>query len=36
VNLENDIVGKYIEKFVGNITARNDERLLNLLKDNNY
>ena len=35
VNLENDIVGKYIEKFVGNITARNDERLLNLLKDNN-
>ena len=36
VNLENDIVGKYIEKFVGNITARNDERLLNLLKDNNF
>jgi len=36
VNLENDIVGKYIEKFVGNITARNDERLINLLKDNNY
>jgi len=36
VNLENDIVGKYIEKFVGNITTRNDERLLNLLKDNNF
>lgn len=36
MNLENDIVGKYIEKFVGNITARNDERLLNLLKDNNF
>jgi len=36
VNLENDIVGKYVEKFVGNITARNDERLLNLLKDNNF
>ncbi len=36
VNLENDIVGKYIEKFVGNITARNDDRLLNLLKDNNF
>lgn len=36
VNLENDIVGKYIEKFVGNITARNDERLFNLLKDNNF
>ena len=36
VNLENDIVGKYIEKFVGNITFQHDEKLLNLLKDNNY
>lgn len=36
VNLENDIVGKYIEKFVGNITFQHDERLLNLLKDNNF
>ena len=36
VNLENDIVGKYIEKFVGNITAQHDEKLLNLLKDNNF
>ena len=36
VNLENDIVGKYIEKFVGNITAQYDEKLLNLLKDNNF
>lgn len=35
VNIENDIVGKYIERFVGNITLRNDENLLNLLKDNN-
>ena len=34
VNLENDIVGKYIEKFVGNITFQHDEKLLNLLKDN--
>ena len=36
VNLENDIVGKYIEKFVGNITFQHDEKLLNLLKDNNF
>ena len=36
VNLENDIVGKYIEKFVGNITSQHDEKLLNLLKDNNF
>ena len=36
VNLENDIVGKYIEKFVGNITTQHDEKLLNLLKDNNF
>ena len=36
VNLENDIVGKYIEKFVGNITFQHDKKLLNLLKDNNY
>ncbi len=36
VNLENDIVGKYIEQFVGNITAQHDEKLLNLLKDNNF
>lgn len=36
VNLENDIVGKYIEKFVGNITVQHDEKLLNLLKDNNF
>ena len=35
VNLENDIVGKYIEKFVGHITFQHDEKLLNLLKDNN-
>ncbi len=36
VNLENDIVGKYIEKFVGNISAKKDENLLNLLNDNNF
>ena len=36
VNLENDIVGKYIEKFVGNITFQHDKKLLNLLKDNNF
>ena len=36
VNLENDIVGKYIERFVGNITSQHDEKLLNLLKDNNF
>ena len=36
VNLENDIVGKYIERFVGNITFQHDEKLLNLLKDNNF
>lgn len=36
VNLENDIVGKYIEKFVGSFTAKRDENLLNLLNDNNF
>lgn len=36
VNLENDIVGKYIEKFVGSISAKKDEDLLNLLNDNNF
>ncbi len=36
VNLENDIVGKYIEKFVGSFSARRDENLLNLLNDNNF
>jgi riboflavin synthase len=36
VNLENDIVGKYIEKFVGSFSAKRDENLLNLLNDNNF
>lgn len=36
VNLENDIVGKYIEKFVGSFSANRDENLLNLLNDNNF
>lgn len=36
VNLENDIVGKYIEKFVGSFSAKKDENLLNLLNDNNF
>lgn len=36
VNLENDIVGKYIEKFVGTFSAKRDENLLNLLNDNNF
>ncbi|MBP5642748.1 MAG: riboflavin synthase [Bacteroidales bacterium] len=36
VNLENDIVGKYIEKFVGSFSARRDENILNLLNDNNF
>jgi len=36
VNLENDIIGKYIEKFVGNISSKNDNDLLNLLNDNNF
>jgi riboflavin synthase len=36
VNLENDIVGKYIEKFVGSFAAKRDENLLNLLNDNNF
>ena len=36
VNLENDIVGKYIEKFVGSFSAKRDEKLLNLLNDNNF
>ena len=36
VNLENDIVGKYIEKFVESISAKKDENLLNLLNDNNF
>ena len=36
VNLENDIVGKYIEKFVGSFSAKRDENILNLLNDNNY
>ena len=36
VNLENDIVGKYIEKFVGSFSAKKDENLLNILNDNNF
>lgn len=36
VNLENDIIGKYIEKFVGSFSAKKDENLLNLLNDNNF
>lgn len=36
VNLENDIVGKYIEKFVGSFSAQKDEKLLDLLNDNNF
>lgn len=36
VNLENDIIGKYIEKFVGSFSAKRDENLLNLLNDNNF
>ena len=36
VNLENDIIGKYIEKFVGNISAKKDNDLLKLLNDNNF
>ena len=36
VNLENDIVGKYIERFVGSFSAKKDENLLNLLNDNNF
>lgn len=36
VNLENDIVGKYIDRFVGDISAKKDENLLNLLKYNNF
>ncbi len=36
VNLENDMIGKYIEKFVGSFSAKKDENLLNLLNDNNF
>jgi riboflavin synthase len=36
VNLENDIVGKYVEKFTGSIAAKRDADLLNLLNDNNF
>lgn len=36
VNLENDIIGKYIEKFTGNISLQKDENLLNLLNNNNF
>lgn len=36
VNLENDIIGKYIEKFVGSFSSKKDENLLNLLNDNNF
>ncbi len=36
VNLENDIVGKYVEKFTGSIAAKRDTDLLNLLNDNNF
>lgn len=36
VNLENDIIGKYIDKFVGNISAKKDYDLLNLLNNNNF
>lgn len=36
VNLENDIIGKYIERFVGSFSAKKDENLLNLLNDNNF
>ncbi len=36
INLENDIVGKYIEKFTGDNSAKKDKNLLNLLNDNNF
>ena len=36
VNLENDIIGKYIEKFTGNISLQKDKNLLNLLNNNNF
>ncbi len=36
INLENDIVGKYIEKFTGDNSAKKNKNLLNLLNDNNF
>lgn len=33
VNLESDIIAKYVEKFVSNVTDSKDERLIQKLKD---